>query len=75
MNFKVSLSLPKLVRFKVGVRLGVEEWARLDVRVKLRGGRAWKWTAMADPGRRAIKASAAESPPLLGRGEHEPIEP
>jgi hypothetical protein len=50
-RFKVALDLPKLVRFKVGVRLGGDEGARLDLKVKLFNGRPWKWRAMAEPGK------------------------
>ena len=67
MNFKVSLNLPKLVRFKIGVRLGLDDGAKLDLRVKLRGGRVWKWSAMAEPGKqKALGKNGHVETPLLG---------
>jgi hypothetical protein len=67
MKFKLALSLPKLMRVKVALALGFDEGAKIDVKLRLRGRQAWKWTAMADPGRaRALagkKNGKPEAPP------------
>jgi hypothetical protein len=49
MKFKVDFSLPKLVRFRVGIQLGADVGARVDVRLRLRGRDPLRWKAALGP--------------------------
>jgi len=63
MKLKIDFSLPKLVRVKLGLRLGLDEGAALDVRLRLRGGAPLKWRAALLPSRgkqRALERDRAE---------------
>jgi hypothetical protein len=70
-TFKVQLNLPKLLRFKVGVTVGLDDGAKLDLRVKLRGGRVWKWSAAAEPAKG--KALDKQPPALLGQADQDRV--
>jgi hypothetical protein len=73
-NFKVSLNLPKLVRFKVGIKLGLDDGAKLDLRIKLRGGRVWRWSAMAEPAKtKSLEKNGHDEPPLLGQADQDRV--
>jgi hypothetical protein len=43
MKLKIDLSLPKLVKLRVGLQLGLDVGAKIDVRVRVRGGEPLRW--------------------------------
>ena len=45
MKLKIDLSLPKLVKLRLGLQLGLDVGARVDVRLRLRGGEPLRWKA------------------------------
>ncbi len=51
MKLRVDFSLPKLVKLRVGVQLGLDVGAKLDVRLRLRGGEPLRWKAAIARGR------------------------
>jgi hypothetical protein len=51
MKFKIDFSLPKLVRFRVGIQVGTDVGAKLDVRLRLRGRDPLRWKAALGPSR------------------------
>lgn len=78
MKLKVDLSLPRWVRLRLGLRLGLDEGAAVDVKLKLGGGAPVRWKLALAPGKaarperdeRKVLAGAAtlgESPPTAGR--------
>jgi hypothetical protein len=59
-KFKVDFSLRRLVKLRVGVQLGLDVGARLDVRLRLRGRDPLRWKAALVPSR---PREAPELPP------------
>lgn len=49
MKLKLDFSLSKLVRLRVGVKLGRDAGAALDVRLRLRGREPLRWKAALGP--------------------------
>lgn len=49
MKLKVDVSLSKLVRLRVGIKLGRAEGAAVDVRLRLRGREPLRWKAALGP--------------------------
>lgn len=45
MKLKVDFSLPKLVKFRVALELGLADGARIDLRLRLRGREPLRWKA------------------------------
>jgi hypothetical protein len=45
MKLKIDFSLPKLVRVRFGVQLGLDVGAKVDVRLRLRGKEPLRWKA------------------------------
>jgi hypothetical protein len=72
MKLKLALSLPKLLKLRVGVQLGLDVGARLDVRLKLRGGEPLRWKAAIARGGGGAKAELPEAATLLVPGHEIP---
>ncbi|HXU68819.1 MAG TPA: hypothetical protein VN947_05795 [Polyangia bacterium] len=73
MKLKLALSLPKLVKLRVGVQLGLDVGARLDVRLKLRGGEPLRWkAAIVRGGGGGARAELPEAATLLVPGHEIP---
>ncbi|MCU1278202.1 MAG: hypothetical protein JWM53_1748 [bacterium] len=49
MKLKIDFSLPKLVKFRVGLQLGFDVGAKVDLRLRLRGGDPMRWRAAIAP--------------------------
>jgi hypothetical protein len=45
MKLKIDFSLPKLVKFRVGLQLGLDVGVKVDVRLRLRGREPVRWKA------------------------------
>lgn len=45
MKIKIDFSLPKLVKLRVGLQLGLDVGAKVDVRLRVRGGEPLRWKA------------------------------
>ena len=45
MKLKIDFSLPKLVKLRVGLQLGLDVGAKIDVRLRVRGGEPLRWKA------------------------------
>jgi hypothetical protein len=45
MKLKIDFSLPKLVKFRVGLQLGLDVGAKVEVRLRLRGREPLRWKA------------------------------
>ena len=69
MKLKVDLSLPRWMKLRVGLRLGLEEGAAIDVKLKLGGGDPVRWKLALAPG----KAAAKEPPVGTTLGEAPPM--
>lgn len=65
MKLKLDFSLPKLVKFRVGLQVGMDVGARLDVRLRLRGRDPLRWKAALGPSRdKEREREPAELPPV-----------
>ena len=69
MKLKIDLSLPKLVKLRVGLQLGFDVGARVDVRLRLRGGEPLRWKAAIARG--ANKPAELPEPETLMVTPHE----
>jgi hypothetical protein len=63
MKLKIDFSLPKLVKFRIGLQLGLDVGAKVDVRLRLRGREPLRWKA-------AIARGEGKKPELP---EHETV--
>jgi hypothetical protein len=73
MKLKVDFSLPKLVKFRVSLQLGLDVGARVDVRVRLRGRDPLRWKAALAPERaRERELPEPEAVPPLPPGREPP---
>jgi hypothetical protein len=69
MKLKLDLSLPRWVKLRVGLRLGLDEGAAIDVKLKLAGGDPVRWKLALAPGKTATKeppvgSTLGEAPPV-----------
>jgi len=53
MKLKVDFNLPKIIKLRVALQLGVDVGARVDVRLRLRGRDPLRWKAALAPERPA----------------------
>lgn len=70
MKLRFELSLPKLVKLRVGMQLGLDVGAKLDVRVRLRGREPLRWKAAlarGDGGKHELPPAEALVTPPPGR--------
>jgi hypothetical protein len=76
-KLKLNLSLPKLVKVRVGLQLGVAVGARVDVRVRVRGKEPLRWKAALAPERAAkvpakLPEPAEAAAPSVAMGRETP---
>ena len=50
MKLKIDFSLPKLVKLRVGLQIGFDVGAKVDLRLRLRGREPMRWKAAIAPG-------------------------
>jgi hypothetical protein len=68
MKLKIDFNLPKLVKFRVSLQLGLDVGARVDVRLRLRGQEPLRWKAALAPGGGVRELPEPEVlPPVPGR--------
>ncbi len=66
MKLRLDFSLPKLVKLRVGVALGLDIGAKLDVRLRVRGREPLRWKAALarDTGKRELTAAEVIAMPV-----------
>jgi len=64
MKIKIDFSLPKLVKLRVGLQLALDVGAKIDLRLRVRGGEPLRWKAALARGE-AKKAQLAEPETVL----------
>jgi hypothetical protein len=68
MKLRFDFSLPKLVKLRVGVQLGLDIGAKFDVRMRVRGLEPLRWKAAIARGEGKKELPAAELPAMpVGR--------
>ncbi len=65
MKLKIDFSLPKLVKFRVGLQLGLDVGAKIDVRLRLRGREPLRWKAAIAPGAGARPELPEPATPII----------
>lgn len=65
MKLKIDFSLPKLVKLRVGLQLGLDVGAKVDVRLRLRGREPLRWKAALARGEAKKPQLPEPAPPLI----------